>query len=67
MKRVYNKAKDYKEAEEWDILQNLRMSVEERQSVAKQLRVRVYGEKTIDVRESRYFRSRRINQKQSLT
>lgn len=52
MKPVYHKAKNFKEAEEWDILQNLRMSVEERQSASKELRIRVYGEKTIDVRKS---------------
>ena len=52
MKPVYHKAKNFEEAEEWDILQHLRMSAEERQSAAKELRVRVYGEKTIDVRES---------------
>jgi len=47
MKPVYHKARNFKEAEEWDILQNLRMSAEERQSAAKGLRIRVYGEKTI--------------------
>ena len=51
MKPVYHKAKNFKEAEEWDILQNLRMSIEERQDVAKELRIRVYGEKTVDVKE----------------
>lgn len=52
MKRVFHKSKDFKEAEEWDVLQNVKMSVEERQAVAKELRNRVYGEKTVDVRES---------------
>ena len=50
--RSLNILKNFKEAEDWDILQNLRMSVEERQSAAKELRIRVYGEKTVYVRES---------------
>jgi len=53
MKRVYHKAKDFKDAEEWDILQQMRMTSEERQDVAKALRERVYGQKTIDVKESK--------------
>jgi predicted Fe-S protein YdhL (DUF1289 family) len=51
MERVCNKAKNYKEAEAWDIDQYLRMTPEERQDVAKNLRERVYGKKTVDVRE----------------
>jgi hypothetical protein len=53
MKRIYHKAKNFKEAEEWDILQNLQMSSEERQEGAKILRERVYGQKPVDVKESR--------------
>jgi len=45
MKRVYHKAKDYNEAELWDILQNLQMTSEERQEAAKTLRERAYGKK----------------------
>ncbi len=52
MKRIYHKAKNFKEAEEWDIIQHLQMTPEERQGVAKELRERVYGKKPIDVRES---------------
>jgi hypothetical protein len=52
MKRIYHKAKNFKDAENWDILQHLQMTTEERQDVAKELRERVYGKKTIDVRES---------------
>jgi hypothetical protein len=32
------------------------MTPEERQKVAKELRKRVYGRKTVDVRESKHFR-----------
>jgi hypothetical protein len=52
MERIWNKAKNYKEAEDWDIEQHLRMTPEERQDAAKELRKRVYGNKTVDVRES---------------
>ena len=51
IKRVVHKAKNFQEAEEWDILQNIRMTPEERQAAAKELKIRVYGKKTPDVRE----------------
>ena len=51
MERVYHKSKSYEEAEEWDILQHIRMTPEERQRVALELRKRVYGENCLDVRE----------------
>jgi hypothetical protein len=51
IKRVVHKAKNYKEAEEWDILQHIRMTPEERQDAAKELKIRVYGRKVPDVRE----------------
>ena len=52
MKRIYHKAKNFKEAEEWDIHQYLSMTPEERQKVSRVLRKRVYGRKILDVRES---------------
>ena len=52
MKHIYHKAKNFKDAENWDILQHLQMTTEEMQDVPKELRERVYGKKTIDVRES---------------
>jgi len=52
MKPVYHKARNFNEAEEWDIIQNLEMSAEERQNAAKELRIRVYGRKPLDVKES---------------
>jgi hypothetical protein len=52
MKRICNKAKSFKEAEEWDIEQYLRMTPEERQAAAKELRERVYGQRATDVKES---------------
>ncbi|MBN1848014.1 MAG: hypothetical protein JW932_05460 [Deltaproteobacteria bacterium] len=52
MERVYHKAKNHQEAEDWDMDQHLRMTPEERQSAAKELRRRVYGDKTVDVRAS---------------
>lgn len=52
MKRIYHKAKNFHWAEEWDIIQHLQMNPVERQDVSKELRVKVYGQNTIDVRES---------------
>ena len=52
MERVCNKSKNFKEAEEWDINQQLSMTPEERQEAAKVLRERVYGWENIDVKDS---------------
>jgi hypothetical protein len=43
MERVFNKSKDFKEAEEWDIMQNVRLTPEDRQKAAAELRQRVFG------------------------
>ena len=51
MKRIFHKAKDFREAEEWDILQEVRMTPDERQEAAKELVKRVYGTDAPDVRE----------------
>jgi predicted Fe-S protein YdhL (DUF1289 family) len=52
MKRVFHKARDFKEAEEWDIFQQVKMTPEERQKVATQLREKVYGKNAPDVRDN---------------
>jgi len=52
MKRVVNKSENFQEAEEWDIEQQIRMTTEERQEVATELRRRVYGSDVSDVREA---------------
>lgn len=52
MKRVFHKAKNKKEAEEWDILQQISMTPDERLFVADQLKKRVYGERVPDVKEA---------------
>lgn len=53
MKRIINKAKNNKEAEEWDIQQQLKMSPVERQKVAKELKIKFYGHNPKDVRSSK--------------
>jgi 4-hydroxy-3-methylbut-2-enyl diphosphate reductase IspH len=50
MKRTFNKAKNHKEAEKWDIIQQTTMSPEERQQVAKEIRKKFYGSNSPDVR-----------------
>jgi hypothetical protein len=52
MERVFQKCRHFKEAEEWDVLQHIRMTSEERQDVAAELRKRVYGEDASDVRKA---------------
>lgn len=51
MKRVFHKSNNFKDAEEWDILQHIRMTPEERQEVAADLKKRVYGKDVLDVRQ----------------
>jgi hypothetical protein len=52
IERIFHKSKNFKEAEDWDIQQQISMSPEERQMVAKELRERVFGKNTLDVREA---------------
>ncbi len=52
MERIVNIAHSFSEAEEWDILQNISMTPEERLLAARQLAERVYGKNCPDVRES---------------
>lgn len=51
MKRIVNKAKNFIEAEDWDIKQNIRISSKERQNIARRLKERVYGKDVLDVRD----------------
>ncbi|MFC1822573.1 hypothetical protein ACFL9T_07685 [Thermodesulfobacteriota bacterium] len=52
MERIVNKSHNFKEAEEWDILQHIQMSPEERQKAAEELRKRVYGKNAPDIRKA---------------
>ena len=51
MKAVFNKAKNFKEAFDWEIEQELSMTHKEREKIALILKRRVYGCKNKDVRE----------------
>lgn len=51
MERIVNKAKNNKEAENWDILQQISLTPEERQKIAKELKLRFYGNNVPDVRQ----------------
>lgn len=51
MKRICHISKNHREAEEWDILQHISLTPEERLKIAAELRERVYGKKP-DVREA---------------
>jgi hypothetical protein len=50
MERVVHKAKSFKEAEDWDIEQQVAMTPEQRLRAAKELRDRVYPATAKDVR-----------------
>ena len=51
MKRIVNIARSFKEAEEWDIKQQISMTPDERLQISRILRERVYGKNCVDVRE----------------
>jgi hypothetical protein len=51
MQRQFIKTKDFKVAEEWDVMEHVQMTSEERQAAAAELRKRVYGENVPDIRE----------------
>jgi hypothetical protein len=51
MKRVVHKSHNFTEAELWDIKQQVRMSPEERQKAAEELKSRVFGKNTRDIRD----------------
>lgn len=51
MKRVVHVAKNHKEADQWDILQQILMTPQQRQQIAKELKKRFYGTKVVDVRK----------------
>ncbi len=50
MERVIHKAKSFKEAEDWDIEQQVSMTPEQRLRAARELRDRVYPVNAKDVR-----------------
>ncbi len=52
MERVFQRSRNFKQAEEWDILQHIRMTPEQRQEASEQLRDRVYGKHAPDVRKA---------------
>ncbi len=52
MKRIVNISKNAREAEEWDIKQQLSMTPAERQEAARILKERVYGTDSPDIREA---------------
>ena len=52
IKAVVYVARDFGEAEEWDILQQVSMNPDERQQIAKELRDSYFGKNCPDVRDS---------------
>lgn len=56
MERIVNKAKDHKEAREYEILQVINMTAEQRQRIVRELQKRYYGDNCPDIRETRYVR-----------
>ena len=52
MKRVVHISKNFKEADDWDVMQCISMTAVQRQKAAFELKKRVFGEDTPDVRES---------------
>jgi len=53
MEKVVHVARSFADAERWDIEQQIRLTPEQRQAIAGELRKRVYGPHPPDVRTSR--------------
>lgn len=53
MERIVNKARNHREAEKWDVSQQVNLSPEERKRIALELKKRFYGRKVTDVRGKR--------------
>ncbi len=51
MKRISHKSKNFKEAREWDIQQQINMTPDQRFAAAKELRIRAYGKNVPDVKD----------------
>lgn len=49
--RVVHATNSFADAEEWDVLQHIGMTPEERRRAARELRRRVYGDQRPDVRD----------------
>ena len=58
MERIVNIAKNKKEAEEWDIQQQISMTPRERQEAARILKERVFGTNVPDVREAEWQKAK---------
>ncbi len=52
IERIVNRAKNFNDADDYDIMQQISMTPEERLDAAKLLRVRYYGNNVPDVRQS---------------
>ena len=53
MKKVFHKSKNFKEAEEWDVLQHARLTPEQRLKAAAELKKRVFGDDVPGIRKVR--------------
>ena len=51
MKRIAHKSHSFKEADRWDIKQQINMSPQQRLQAAKKLKELYFGKKSVDVRE----------------
>lgn len=53
MNRTFNNAANHKEAENWDIKQQINLTPGQRQKITRELKKRFYGESVPDARTSR--------------
>ena len=60
MERIVNKAKNPKDAEKSDVMQQVGMTPQERQRIALVLKKKFYGDRVPDVRGTRRMRIERL-------
>lgn len=58
MEWIVNITKSKKEADEWDIQQQIKLTPEERQKIAKELKRRFYEENPSDVKSTRKYKKK---------
>lgn len=50
MEAIVHKARSFEEAEEWDVQQHISMTPRERMAAARELQIRVLGQRRPDIR-----------------
>lgn len=59
MERIVHKSRQFAEADDWDVRQQISMSARERMRAARELKDRLYPKQSLDIRQCRQVAKRR--------